>query len=241
VTATVRAEGYEENHSAVTWPLLGWFAIVPLAAEAAAAWAAFTLTQAAAGLMGVVLVAVMAGFSMIYRNWPTGVRIDQSGITVGAVKTPQRDLKWRHPTVWHQAHGVYTCPWDSVHEVRVVTDRTELRRLARSPAYYTFTNRWGGKPAIAHINIGVLAAPFMRAALVAEIYPSGVEATGVRPGRAYSSRYGSRKIPPRMSDTWIVPTRHPEALQEALRLYQLRNPPPRFRRTGRQAGKPVQG
>lgn len=85
---------------------------------------------------------------------------------MGAVGSP-RALS-RRPSAYHQSWGVYSCPWNSVRDTRVVTDRDELRRLVRH--YRTFNNRWGGSAC----NIGVMSAPFMRAALVVELYPSGV-------------------------------------------------------------------
>jgi hypothetical protein len=70
-----------------------------------------------------------------------------------------------------------------------------------------------------HCNVGVLTSPFMGAALVVEIIPSGVTATTIRPARFFNNfknGYFSRLIPPRLSPTWVAPTRHPEAVQEAL-------------------------
>jgi hypothetical protein len=97
------------------------------------------------------------------------------------------------------------------------------QQLAKSPDYYTLTNRWGGKFDMTYCNIGVLSVPFMRAA----------------PGRRDRSRPGHRHqrairhrvrrlqtrpprppVPPRMSAIWIVPTRHPQALEEALMRYR---------------------
>ena len=67
--------------------------------------------------------------------------------------------------------------------VRVVTDRAELRQMKDSPRYYTFNNRWGGKAGMSHCNIGVLASPFMRAALVIDVDTLAVTAPRIRPGR----------------------------------------------------------
>jgi hypothetical protein len=103
--------------------------------------------------------------------------------------------------------------------VRVVTGRAELRAMRNAPRYYTFTNRWGGKPGMSHCNTGVLASPFMRAALVIDVDLAAVTAPEIRPARYYSNfkdGYFSHLIRPRLSPTWVVPTRHPEALSTAL-------------------------
>jgi hypothetical protein len=70
-----------------------------------------------------------------------------------------------------------------------------------------------------HCNIGVLASPFMRAALVIEVNPFTVTASQIRPARYYSNfkdGHFSHRIHPQLSPTWVVPTRHPEALSAAL-------------------------
>jgi hypothetical protein len=72
-------------------------------------------------------------------------------------------------------------------------------------------------------DIGVLIAPFMRAALVIDLFPPQVTGTTGRPSRIFTNFSDgrlSRKIPPRMSPTWVIPTRQPQALGEALKRYQ---------------------
>lgn len=106
--------------------------------------------------------------------------------------------------------------------MRVVTDRAELREIKTSPRYFTFTNRWGGKAAMSHCNIGVLASPFMRAALVVDIDPFGVTSSEIRPARYYSN-FKNGRFPAVFSRNsvrrGVVPTRHPEALSKALHVF----------------------
>jgi hypothetical protein len=216
--------GYQERRSALNRQFLGYCLGLPALAEAI--FLILAVTVSADWVIAMVLlplfVPVMVAIGLLYRCWPTGIRMDETGITIGAIGSPSAAT--RRPTVNHQAWGIFTCPWSSVHDVRVVTDPGELRRIARSPKYYTFTNRFFGKRDMTYCNIGILTAPFMHAALVAEIYPSGVEGASIRPARYfnnYKNGYFSRRVPPRMSDTWIVPTRCPQALEEALKRYQL--------------------
>ena len=164
-------------------------------------------------LFGLFLVPI----SLLNRNWPTGIRVDESGISIGAIGSAQAVL--RRPTVNHQSWVLCTCPWPAVQGVRLVTDRAELRRMKNSPSYYTLTNRWGGKAGMTHCNIGVLASPFMSAALVIEVNPSAVTTAEIRPARHYSNFKDGRLshlIRPQLSSTWVAPTRHPEALRAAL-------------------------
>ena len=107
---------------------------------------------------------------------------------------------------------------------------------SRRATYREAHNRWGGKAGMSHCNIGVLAAPFMRAALVIDVNTLTVTATSIRPARFYNNfknGYFSRLIPPRLSPTWVVPTRHPEALSQALQAVPGHQGPVRPRYEGR--------
>jgi hypothetical protein len=67
-----------------------------------------------------------------------------------------------------------------------------------------------------HCNIGVLASPFMRAALVIDVDPDAATASRIRPARFYDNYlhgYLSRRTEPRLSPVWVVPTRRPEDLR----------------------------
>jgi hypothetical protein len=215
----VRPATYQEARSALNWPLLTCGLFAPAAAEIAFLILAVVVNPlwflAMLGLpaFGPVLIYT----SLLYRNWPTGIRIDRSGITIGAVRSPR--AMQRTPNVSHQSWGIFSCPWSAVEDARVVTGPAAVRRLKTSSRYYTLTNRWGSKNAMTHCNIGVLTSPFMRAALVIDVDPAAVTGTPIRPARFYSNgKFGrfSRLLRPEMSSTWIVPTRDPEGLSNAL-------------------------
>ena len=208
---------YLEAHSAVNGPLLA-YGLLPVAVE---------VTSLAVGVtadlswlfvpIGVAFVALLVSVDLLYRNWPTGIRLDEAGITIGAVRSARASR--RRPTVNHQSWGRYTCPWPAVLEARVVTDREELRRMKDLPQYLTLTNRWSRKAGMEHCNIGVLSSPFMRAALVVEVNPAKVTVSESRPARFYTNfKDGqfSHLVRPQPGLTWVVPTRHPLALQAML-------------------------
>jgi hypothetical protein len=208
---------YLEAHSALNRRLLA-IGLLPIAAEIVC----LVLIVAAnllgcSVLMGALFVFTLITTGLLYRNWPTGIRIDGSGISIGAVRSARASR--RRPTVSHQSWGQFTCPWSAVLDIRIVTDRDELRQIKTSPRYYTLTNRWGSKLGVERCNIGVLVSPFMRAALVVEVNPFAVTASEVRPARYFSNFKDGRfsfLIRPQLSPTWIVPTRHPAALAAAL-------------------------
>ena len=211
------SEPYLEAHSALNGPLLA-YGVLPLAAEAVC----FTLGLAANlpwffVLMGPLFLFVLISVGLLYRNWPTGIRVDDSGITIGAVRSARAAR--RKPTVNHQSWGLFACPWPAVLGTRIVTDRSELRQMKNSPQYYTLTNRWTNKLENRRCNTGVLASPRMRAALVIEVNPFAVTASEIRPARFYTNfkdGHFSHLVHPQLSPTWVVPTRHPEMLSAAL-------------------------
>jgi hypothetical protein len=209
---------YTEARSALNGPLLAWGLLAPAGAEIACLVLGVATSQPwFFVLMGPLLVPVIIWTALVYRNWPTGIRFDESAISIGAVGSARAAR--RTPTINHQSWGLFTCPWTAVDGVRVVTDRAELRQMKNSPRYYTFTNRWGSRAGMSHCNIGVLASPFMRAALVIDVDPGAVTATPIRPARYYSNfknGYFSRRIQPRLSPVWVVPTRRPRAISQAL-------------------------
>jgi hypothetical protein len=209
---------YREPHSALNKGLLT-YGLLPLSAEIGC-----LIIGVVANLpwffvlMGPLFVLLLISASLLYRNWPTGIQIDESGISIGAVRSARSAS--RRPTVNHQGWGLFTCPWSAVQDLRIVTDRDELQQLKTAPRYYTLTNRWSNKAGVSHCNIGVLASPFMRAALIIEVNPFAATASQVRPARYYSNFKDGRfshLVHPQLSPTWVVPTRHPEALGAVLR------------------------
>jgi hypothetical protein len=209
---------YHEARSALNGSLLTYGLLPPVAAIACLVLGVTTSQSWLFGMVGVFIGLALISIGLLYRNWPTGIRIDESGIAIGAVGAAR--ATHRKPTVSHQSWGLFTCPWPGVLDVRVVTDRDELRQMRTTPRYYTLTNRWGGKLGVERCNIGVLISPFMRAALVIEVNPFKVTASEIRSARYFSNFKDGRfsyLIRPQLSPTWIVPTRHPEQLGAVLR------------------------
>jgi hypothetical protein len=214
---TAPAAAYHERRSALN----GWFLVIavlgPAAGLAACVLLALTVSPVWSAGIGIMALLGLVSVSLLYRNWPTGIRIDDSAVSVGAVRSAAAVA--RTPTVNHQAWGQFACPWPAALAVRVVTDPAEVRELRKAPQYDTMTNRWACRRSMRHCNVGVLSSPWMRAALVIDIRPGAVTTPQVRPARFFSNFTGgqfSRLLQPVPSPTWVVPTRHPEAVRQAL-------------------------
>jgi hypothetical protein len=214
---TPRDTAYHEGHSALNGRFLLLALLAPAAGLAACVVLAVVASPVWFGGVGVMAAVGLMTAGLLYRNWPTGILIDGSAISAGAVRSAA--AAGRTPTVNHQAWGRFTCPWPAALEVRVVTDPAQVRELRKARQYDTMTNRWAAPLAMAHCNVGVLSAPLMSAALVIDIRPGAVTTPQVRPARFYSNFLGgslSRVLQPAPSPTWVIPTRHPDAVRRAL-------------------------
>jgi hypothetical protein len=77
---------YTEAHSALNSPLLARYLLAPAAAETAFLLAGLTTGQQWFFVfMGWLIVPVMIWTTLLYRNWPTGIRLDQTAVSIGAI------------------------------------------------------------------------------------------------------------------------------------------------------------
>jgi len=203
---------YAEDHSGLRWPLVALGLVLPAAAVGlgAAGWIAgqLALTAIAAPLAG----AGLFGLLLLWQNWPTGIRIYSDGISIGGMH--RAEVRARRgarpsrmpPQVAAQQHQVFSCPWNSVQALTVISDPAVLRDLRRQ------ARRSARRSAGLLVPLGFLQAPFMRSALLIQRVP------GAGQGQRFRPSYGAvgQQVHGVPSPTWLVPTRHPEALRAAL-------------------------
>ena len=91
-----RSAAYLEVHSALDWPLLACGLLVPATAEIAGLVLGVVLRQPwFFVIMGWLVVPIMIWTSLLYRNWPTGIRFDESDLCG----------RQRPPRPWTRDHG----------------------------------------------------------------------------------------------------------------------------------------
>jgi hypothetical protein len=214
-----RSPSYAEDRCALRWPLLALGLIGPTALIAL--FAALGIAVNLEWLVGVAFVPFFVPFliyiSLLWRNWPTGIRIDDAGVQIGAVRSTNATR--RTPTVTHQNSALFSCPWPGVRGLELVTDPKRLRELKTSPRYYTLSNRWGKPRAMTRCMLGVLTPPFVRAVLLIEIEPDMALIPELRPAVFFPNKVGRplhTTLRPETGRTWVVPTRHPEQLREVV-------------------------
>lgn len=201
---------YSESRAALGWRLILVAGVGPVAALAAA-FALAQVNDVAAGLIGVALFYMLVGFTFVYRNWPTGIRLDDQQVHIGSTR--------RRVRLTRQTGGAFECPWRAVTGIRVVTDPRELKRIRTSPELFTLSNHWGKRREVTRCMLGVLTAPFMRAALVIELCPGDAKFPDARSAWFFPNQIGRPfrvELHGYPSATWIAPTRHPEELARYL-------------------------
>ena len=199
--------------------------------------AALALMVSTDWLVGLLLTPLMPPFLMyipiLYRNWPSGIRIDKRGVQIGAIASVR--AADRVPSCAGQAWGLFHAPWSEIASIEVVDDPRRLRQLRTSSGLRSLCNRWSLPRSTRYCKIGVLLPPFTRAALVITVWTGQVRAPATRPvtffragplgGCAAAASRGSRsQVTGELSGVWIAPTRHPEALRAALTAWRKHAP-----------------
>jgi hypothetical protein len=193
---------YAEDHSAVRPPYFVqaacWLVVLVVGIIATAVNPGLAIIFAV-GLIGSVVM-----ITLIVKARPVGIRVGGDGIRIGGVRRAAGRAGSALPWADHQRKQVLFAPWESVRRVAVITDKSALRD-ARS------LSRQGV------IRLGVLSAPFTRAALLIEVDPDRVVLPEFRePDTDRSFWRPAHMALVEVSPVWYVPTRHPGALRAAL-------------------------
>lgn len=143
--------------------------------------------------------------------WPVGIRIDEAGIRIGGVQAwerRQRSGRWPPRKPFHvgaQGRAVFTCPWEGVRELYLITGRKEIKPLARQ--------KLAARKRAQQLRTPLGWLGFMYSGLVIVSNPA---CTSSDPPRFRPNRRWPGHVRGTVSPTWLVPTRHPGALKAAL-------------------------
>ena len=209
------ATSYTEDQCALDLPLLtsGIYApVLAIGLFAAALAAGITaLSWVAIAIVFVTAAWWAAGGVWLHYVWPTGMRLNESGVRIGGLRWAERhpgQVRTSQAIVPRQYSQVFSCPWNGVLGIGVTTDHEVLRAMKRH-AYR------GRRPT----PLGNLATPFMRAALVIWVDEDQAHFPEIRPAR--SAAWSNRSAPGFHQPIWVVPTRRPGELTRALPLLPL--------------------
>jgi hypothetical protein len=183
----------------------------------AAIFVPFLLVNSPALALLILIPAFIAWFWMLASVlsfifiWPVGIRIDEAGIRIGGVQAwerRQRSGRWPPRKPFHvgaQGRAVFTCPWEGVRELYLITGRKEIKPLARQ--------KLAARKRAQQLRTPLGWLGFMYSGLVIVSNPA---CTSSDPPRFRPNRRWPGHVRGTVSPTWLVPTRHPEALKAAL-------------------------
>jgi hypothetical protein len=220
--------GYQENHVALRWPLLTIGLYAPAAGLALVIAGIASGQQAFFWVTLGVFMATLAGWvagggQWLPYVWPAAIWLDADGVRLGGLRWAGRHpgrTRTRTAIVPRQYSQVFACPWDAVLSIGVTTDRTALTQMRRH-----------AHRGLRLTPLGNLAVPFMRAALVVRVDLSRAEMPQIR--AATGPLWSSYRAPGVPQPVWVIPTRHPVQLRQALAVLPLpagviRDPGPDF-------------
>ena len=204
---------YAEDRCGLRWPLVLQGILMPVAVVG------FGVAMNLPHLAGLGILAAVAAFWGLFmtlgliRSWPICIRVDAEGIRIGGVRARerrQRSGRWPPRKPFHvgaQGRAVFTCPWEGVRSLYLITDRQELKPFVKQ--YVRFRKRTASRLS----PLGYLVAGFMKAALVITNDPS---CTRSDPSEFRTNWGQFGRIRAVDSPTWIVATRRPADLRAAL-------------------------
>jgi hypothetical protein len=205
---------YREDHPATRWPLVVQGTVAPIVTIG------FIIVMnlphlAGLGILGVftLIWTLLMTLNLAY-SLPVGIRIDRDGIEFGGMTArDRRRRKGRWPprrpfTVGGQSRAVFSCPWEGVRALYLITDTEELKPLYQARSQFRKSYDGTATP------LGFLRFYSMKAALVIVNDPR--HATSDPPEFRSDWRSYGKRIAGVRSVTWLVPTRQPEALRAAL-------------------------
>ncbi|MCX4724632.1 hypothetical protein ACIPW9_31790 [Streptomyces sp. NPDC090052] len=212
---------YSEERCALRWPLVfhGFFWPLLLIGS----FVALLLTDNSSVFMPGVILGIVGSVSLgglhLAEDRPIGIRVDAAGIWIGGIQRTER-LKARGrtggkklPRARAHRRQVFFCPWDAVQRVEVVSDHQEIRKIAKVGRDVGSSRL---ETATGTIKLGLLTAPYMRAAIVINVDLTAASVPEFRPPEQRSFWKTSAPQQFAASPVWSAPTRHPEKLRAAL-------------------------
>lgn len=220
----VRHPEYAEDGSARTAkqlviPIVVWTLLVVGIVAAAVAGS----PGVAVGLAVVLLLIGAVQVTGLMIRVPLGIRMDQRGIRIGAVRAAERGKSRALPRDrpirgFTRAMHVYSCDWSGVRRARVLTDPRELKAMASSfqggPAEYR--GEWWYSLGMAAWAPGRFIGVLTGAALIVEVETQRASFQATRPPKGKLGSTLAQDIYTNETMAWVIPTRNPEGIKAAL-------------------------
>lgn len=149
---------------------------------------------------------------------PLGIRMDQQGIRIGGVQAAEEGRSRVRPRDkpiqgFTRAMHVYSCDWEGVKAIKVLTDPQDLAVMARGiNGRNDRISVWWGHMGMESWAPGRFILPQAGGALVIEVETARASFQPTRPSRLSDASLIYDR--PRMR--WVIPTNNPMAIKAAL-------------------------
>jgi hypothetical protein len=149
-----------------------------------------------------------------HQTRPLGIELDEKGVRLGRLQDAGTSAGQRPVRPGWQAYRTFSCDWQNVTRISVVTDPAEIRHLYLDSFGFLKRPRAEGGNAV-WFRRGVMLQPGARGVLLVELVTpdAAVEQPPFREGTA---RVAGRAMQSAETSYWAVPTRRPEELQRIL-------------------------
>ena len=189
------------------------------------------VVAAAAGSVGaVVMLAVLLLFFVflsipaLMTRLPLGIRMDAQGVRIGGVAAAEKGRSRVRPRDkpiqgFTRAMHVYSCDWDGVRRIKVLTDPAQLLAMAatvdsKTPDSHAYA--WWSRLGYAAWAPGRFIDRRTGAVLVIEVERQRASFQPTRPAKGLVGAHEAQRIYTGETMVWVIPTRDPQRLKAAL-------------------------
>lgn len=199
-----------------------------------ATWTVLALGIVLSAVFGSITVAVLFALALLLIGFvqvtsligrlPLGIRMDQQGIRIGGVQAAEEGRSRVHPRDrpirgFTRAMHVYSCEWEGVQRIKVLTDPRELRAMARGfggSGSAEYRGEWWSSLNMAAWAPGRFVDVLTGAALVIEVETARASFQATRPPKGGLGGSVAADVYTGETMTWVIPTRNPQAIKAAL-------------------------
>jgi hypothetical protein len=168
-----------------------------------------------------VLCGLIAGIGLMTRL-PLGIRLDEHGVSIGGVRFSERHrrlVRRRDKPLqgFTRALHAYSCAWPGVRRLTVVSGRPNIQLISRKWGRLAPNAPWWAEQGFTPWAPGKFLSPAAKALLVIEVETRQADFQELRPPKGRVGRDMAARIYGGETMTWIIPTRHPDQLLQAIR------------------------
>lgn len=221
-----RVPEYAEDGSARSAGMITLALLLPVLSLIGVVVAAVAGSVGAVVMLAVLLVLfVFLSIPALMTRLPLGIRMDAQGVRIGGVAAAEKGRSRVRPRDkpiqgFTRAMHVYSCDWDGVRRIKVLTDPAQLLAMAATvtskPPVFSYANAWWIRLGYAAWAPGRFIDRRTGAVLVIEVERERASFQPTRPAKGLVAAHEAQRIYTGETMVWVIPTRDPQRLKAAL-------------------------